>query len=118
MSPSGRLVRTLSGERVVAPHRREHVYQIVERNVPPPPQIFRWSGVMEVVHERCCGLDVHKDKIVACLLLPAGAGGRAKREQRTFGAFTQDLLALGDWLGEHGCTHIAMESTGSYWKPV
>lgn len=73
---------------------------------------------MEVVYERCCGLDVHKDKIVACLLLPGGAGGRAKREQRTFGTFTQDLLVLGDWLGEHGCTHVAMESTGSFWKPV
>lgn len=73
---------------------------------------------MEVVHERCCGLDVHKDKIVACLLTPGGAGGRAKRELRTYGAFTGELLALADWLGEQGCTHIAMESTGSYWKPL
>ena len=73
---------------------------------------------MEVVHERCCGLDVHKDKIVACLLTPGGAGGRPKRELRTCGAFTRELLAMADWLGEQGCTHIAMESTGSYWKPL
>lgn len=72
---------------------------------------------MEVVHERCAGLDIHKQIVVVCLLTP-GEGGRAKREVRTFGTFTRDLLAMGDWLGEAGCTHLAMESTGSYWKPI
>lgn len=72
---------------------------------------------MEVVYEHCCGLDVHKDMIVACLLRP-GEGGRPRREQRKFGTFSRDILALGDWLGEAGCTHVAMESTGSYWKPI
>jgi transposase len=72
---------------------------------------------MDVVYERCCGLDVHKKTVVACLLTP-GSGGRPKREVRTFGTFTRDLLALADWLGEAGCTNLAMESTGSYWKPI
>ncbi len=72
---------------------------------------------MQVVHERCCGLDVHKKMVVACLLTP-GESGRPTKEVRTFSTVTRDLLALADWLGSAGCTHIAMESTGSYWKPV
>jgi len=72
---------------------------------------------VEAVHERCCGLDVHKDLIVACLLTP-GVGGRPKREIMQCKAFTRDLLALADRLAEAGCTHVAMEATGSYWKPV
>jgi transposase len=72
---------------------------------------------MQVLYERCCGLDVHKKSVVACLLLvPAGAP--ASREVRTFGTMTDDLLALADWLQEAGCTHVAMESTGVYWKPL
>jgi transposase len=72
---------------------------------------------MEVVHERCCGLDIHKRTVVACLLTP-GKAGRPTREVRTFGAATRELLALMDWLAAAGCTHVAMESAGSYWKPV
>lgn len=72
---------------------------------------------MEVVHARCCGLDVHKDTVVACLLVP-GSGGRPATEVRTFGTLTDELLALGDWLAAAGCTHVAMESTGVYWKPI
>jgi transposase len=72
---------------------------------------------MDVVHARCCGLDIHKGTIVACLLTP-GPSGRPKREVRTCGPFTRDLLGLADWLAEEGCTHVAMESTGSYWKPL
>ncbi len=71
---------------------------------------------MEVVHERCCGLDVHKKTVVACLLTQ-GPGARSIWEVRTFGT-TQELLALRDRLGAAGCSHVAMESTGSYWKPV
>ena len=70
---------------------------------------------MDVVYARCCGLDVHKKTVVACLITP-GAGGRAQKETRTFGTMTDELLALGDWLAEAGCTHVAMESTGVYWK--
>jgi len=71
----------------------------------------------EVLYERCCGLDVHKKQITACLITP-GPDGRPKREVRTFGTMTEDLLALHDWLLDNQCTHVAMESTGVYWKPV
>jgi transposase len=72
---------------------------------------------MEVVHERCCGLDVHKKTVVTCLVTP-GRGGQPTREVRTFSTMTRELLALSDWLRDAGCTHVAMESTGPYWKPV
>jgi transposase len=72
---------------------------------------------MDVVYERCCGLDVHKTSVVACLLLSRSAG-EPVRTVRTFGTMTGDLLALADWLAEAGCTHVAMESTGVYWKPL
>lgn len=67
---------------------------------------------MEVVYERCCGLDVHKKSVVACVITPQG------RHTRRFGTMTRDLLMLADWLAEQGVTHVAMESTGVYWKPV
>ena len=72
---------------------------------------------MEIVHERCCGLDIHKDTVVACLITP-GPDGQPQKETRTFGTLTADLLALGDWLRAASCTQVAMESTGVYWKPV
>jgi transposase len=72
---------------------------------------------MEAVYERCCGLDVHKRMVVACLVT-SGPGQGAKKETRTFASTTADLLALGDWLDSCGCTHVAMESTGSFWKPI
>jgi transposase len=67
---------------------------------------------MQVLYERCCGLDVHKKTVTVCLITPD------VREVRTFGTFTEDLRALQDWLLSHGCTHVAMESTGVYWKPI
>ena len=72
---------------------------------------------MEVIHERCCGLDIHKKSIVVCLSLP-GPKGAATTTVRTFGAMTGDILALLDWLVEAGCTQVAMESTDVYWKPI
>ena len=72
---------------------------------------------MEVCYPRCCGLDVHKRTVVACLLTP-GEGGRPRKEIRSFGTMTEELLALADWLVAAGCTHVALESTGVYWKPV
>jgi len=72
---------------------------------------------MRVLYERCCGLDVHKKVIVACLITP-DPEGRPRRQLRSFGTMTQDLLELADWLVAEGCTHVAMESTGVYWKPV
>src|SRR3954451_16083216 len=72
---------------------------------------------MNVLHERCCGLDVHKKSVVACVLVTA-ANGTVQRQVRSFGTTTEDLLALSDWLDEWRVTHIALESTGVYWKPV
>ena len=72
---------------------------------------------MNVLYERCCGLDVHKRTVVACRTTPDPAGG-VHKEVRTFGTMTGDLLHLSDWLKAAGVTHVAMESTGVYWKPV
>src|SRR5258708_34729262 len=72
---------------------------------------------MQVVYERCCGLDIHKKLVVACLIVLTAHGQRHK-EIRTFRTTTQELLLLKDWLEAHGCTHIAMESTGVYWRPI
>lgn len=72
---------------------------------------------MDVLYERCCGLDLHKRSVTACRLTP-GAGGQVVKEIRTFATMTADLLALGDWLAAGGVTHVAMESTGVYWKPL
>jgi transposase len=72
---------------------------------------------MEIVYARCAGADVHKKTVVVCVIVPDNQGGWRK-ETRTFGTMTADLLALSDWLQQCGCTHVAMESTGEYWKPV
>lgn len=72
---------------------------------------------MEPLIERCCGLDVHQASVVACLLI-GGPGQRVHKEIRSFGTMTRDLEELRTWLQESGCTHVAMESTGIYWKPV
>ena len=72
---------------------------------------------MEVMFARCCGLDVHKRTVVACLLTP-GRGGRPEKTVRTFSTMTDDLLRLADWLAEAGCTQVAMESTGVFWQPI
>lgn len=70
---------------------------------------------MEVLYPRCAGLDVHKDTVVACVRCVSEP---QHREVRTFGTTTSELFALGDWMESHGCTHVAMEATGVYWKPV
>jgi len=72
---------------------------------------------MRTVYERVAGLDVHKKVIVACIRFPL-ADGSWQVEKRNFGTMTVDLLALSDWLASHEISHVAMESTGEYWKPV
>jgi transposase len=72
---------------------------------------------MEPLIERCCGLDVHQGTIVACLLV-GKADERPRKEIRTFRTVTRELLELREWLLQAGCTHVGMESTGVYWKPV
>src|SRR5438132_4606743 len=72
---------------------------------------------MERLIERGAGLDVHKKSVTACVRVPGPEGGR-RQEVQTFGTTAAALLALRDWLSAHGVTHVAMESTGVYWKPV
>lgn len=72
---------------------------------------------MDALIERCAGLDVHKKTVAVCIRVPDPAGGRLQHV-RTFGTMTADLLALQEWLLAHQVTHVAMESTGVYWKPV
>lgn len=72
---------------------------------------------MRVIHERCCGLDVHKKTVVACILITL-TSGEVQRHIRTFSTMTAGLLALSDWLESLAVTVIAMESTGIYWRPV
>lgn len=71
---------------------------------------------MEILYAICCGLDVHKDSVTACLRRLEAATGQVTKELRTFGTTTPALLTLLDWLVVAGCTHVAMESTGQYWK--
>jgi transposase len=71
---------------------------------------------MELVYQRCCGIDIHKKVIVACLIIVAN--GQRQKEIRTFRTVTSELLELLDWLKAARCTHVAMESTGVYWKPI
>jgi transposase len=72
---------------------------------------------MDVVYSHCAGLDVHKKTVVACRIVP-GPDGKPQKEIRTFPTMTRDLLRLSDWLAAGGVTHVAMESTGVYWKPL
>ena len=67
---------------------------------------------MQVVYERCCGMDIHKKSITACAITPEG------KDTETFGTMTHDILELVKWLNDHQCSVVAMESTGVYWKPI
>ena len=73
--------------------------------------------MVQAIIERCCGLDVHQETVVACLLVGA-PGAHPMKEVRTFRTVTRELEALRDWLLEAGVTHVGMESTGIYWRPV
>ena len=72
---------------------------------------------MQTLVERGCGLDVHQATVVACLLM-VRKDGRVQKQLRTFGTTTRELLSLREWLLSEGCTQVALESTGVYWKPV
>jgi len=75
------------------------------------------STFIQIIHPVCCGLDVHKDKISACLIT-LDENGQEQYELREFTAFTKDLLEMKKWLIENDCPILAMESTGVYWRPV
>lgn len=72
---------------------------------------------MQIVYQRCCGMDVHKKSVTACLLL-IDEEGEFRMEKREFGTMTRDLREMGEWLHAHGVQRIAMEATGVYWKPI
>jgi transposase len=72
---------------------------------------------MDVIVERCAGLDVAKDEVVACVRTPDKAG-RRRQEVRTFATFTAALEALADWLASQRVSQVVMEATGQYWKPL
>ena len=72
---------------------------------------------MEVVYERCAGLDVGKDEVVACIRVPDGAGGR-RQEVHTYPTFSSGLESLAEWLQDHDVTQVVLEATGQYWKPI
>ena len=71
---------------------------------------------MDLLHRCCAGLDVHKQVVVACVR--SVVDGKARQQVRTFRTETNQLLALADWLTDEGVSHVAMESTGVYWKPI
>src|SRR5437867_7182139 len=75
------------------------------------------DGPMDTLYACCAGLDVHKNTVVACVRR-LDAKGKAHRQVRTFGTMTGQILELADWLADEGVTHVAMESTGVYWKPI
>ena len=74
---------------------------------------------MDLLVERCAGLDVAKQEVVACVRAPGPAGGGRRRQAiRTFATFSAELEALADWLEAEGVTQVVMEATGQYWKPI
>jgi len=72
---------------------------------------------MEIVHRSCAGIDIAKRSVTVCVIT-SGPRGEPHKETRTFGTLTRDLLALADWLDDDGVEAVAMEATGSYWKPL
>ena len=72
---------------------------------------------MDVVYRRCCGIDVHKETLAACVLRWE-EGGQVHKEKKVFGTMTRSLNELAAWLSQHEVTHVAMEATGVYWEPV
>src|SRR6266487_3733595 len=93
----------------------------VSRGLPPfcLPQgvLFERREWMQIVYERCAGLDVHKKSVVACLITPA-ANGERRKERQTFSTMTPDLVRLREWLKDQQCSQVAMESTGVFWRPI
>ena len=67
---------------------------------------------VQVLYERCCGLDVHKKSVTSCIITPKG------KKIRTFGTMTPDIFEMVDWLKQNKCKDVAMESTGSFWRPI
>jgi len=73
---------------------------------------------MDVLAQRCAGIDIGKNEVVACVRTPAPSGQGRRKQTRTFSSFTGELEAMADWFTAAGVTEVAMEATGSYWRPV
>jgi hypothetical protein len=82
-----------------------------------PRALAQKSSIMKRIYQRCCGIDVHKAMLTACVRI-YGRGGKLSQEIRSFGTTSDELLRLHDWLSAHRVSHVAMEATGVYWKPV
>jgi hypothetical protein len=74
-------------------------------------------STVEVIYERCAGLDVGKDEVVACVRVPDDAGGR-RQELHTYPTFSSGLESLAEWLQDHDVAQVVLEATGQYWKPM
>src|SRR5215475_12560157 len=98
--------------------RRARTVESQQLGILPAP--YHGRCAMDVIFTHCAGLDVHKKTVMACRVTPDPTGQQVDgiMELRPFGTMTRDLLALSDWLAEVGVTHVAMESTGEYWRPV
>ena len=107
----------LGGPTVCRSALRKHAGEMLQQSEYPVRGHHAWRCRMDVVYPHGCGLDVHKKTVVACLITSA-EGLEPVKEIRTFRTMTADLLALADWLQAAGCPHVAMESTGVYWRPV
>src|SRR3954452_788833 len=97
------------------------LHSVVDRLAPPaPPRMTTRARrpMVDVLIERCAGIDIGKDEVVACVRTPAPSGRGRRKQTRTFASFTGSLEAMADWFTAEGVTDIAMEATGSYWKPV
>lgn len=82
-----------------------------------PAKLKSEVEAIKVTYAHCAGLDVHKRTVVICCL-SVDASGKARQETRTYGTTTAELLSMSEWMATQAITHIAMESTGEYWKPV
>jgi transposase len=112
-SPTQNLILATFGHHELSPHFvGARIAMSFERRSLAKRQLAEEVKGMEAIYERCCGVDVHKKKVVACVIAPEG------KEVRTFGTMTEDLLELAGWLKNWRVTHVAMESTGVYWKPI
>lgn len=113
-SPQKSLILAIARHRELLPSARGSTRGriLIEAIATPVSSLGRGAVAVDVVHERCAGLDVHKQTVTGCVITPE------VRETRTFGTMTAPLLELVAWLQHHGVTHVAMESTGVYWKPV
>ena len=107
----------LKHHRLLLPSGKHAQHNLCISGLPRSTASLTGGVAMDAIYERCCGLDIHKRTVVACMIVP-GSGRQSRKEIRTFGTMTDDLLALADWLAAEGVTHVAMESTGVFWKPL